>query len=446
MKYDGRYPPISTVAFVILGVLPLACIACLPLLGFTFPMILHWILIIVALLWFLLLFGLIASRQTHRLQVLLSLLQALREGDYSLRARPGRGFFKNIWQEFNALATKLGGEQRLGIETDALLSQLLAALDFAVLVFDQQNRLVDLNPAAEELLGDVSTALIGRTAADLQLSDWQDRVSPFIDDQQFASGGGPWEVRRLTFRRRGQPHKLLVVTDVSHALREEERRAWRRLIRVLGHEINNSLGPIQSTANLLKEQQIIAKGSHSDGDALCEGLELIERRSQALGAFIRRYAELARLPPPIPEPIDIETLIKHVVSLDTRMTIQICSDQHVIAQADRAQLEQALINLVRNAVDAALETTGSVRVGWRTDERNIVIDIEDDGPGIAHDENLFVPFFTTKPGGSGIGLVLARQIIEAHGGTLQLRNRKESRGTMASIRLPVRSNNHLSAQ
>jgi signal transduction histidine kinase len=266
---------------------------------------------------------------------------------------------------------------------------------------------------------------------DLGLSDWLACSAPLIDRRAFPSGEGPWEVRRVVFRRHGRPHRLLVVTDVSRALREEERRAWRRLIRVLGHEINNSLGSIQSTAGLLRERASAADGVAKDG------LELIEERSRALGGFIRRYAELARLPPPNPEKVDIAALIRRVVLLEPRIAVEIGSDSPEAIQVDRSQLEQVLINLVRNAADAALETGGGARVRWRRSARDLLIEVEDDGPGIPHTENLFVPFFTTKEGGSGIGLVLARQIIEAHGGSLQLANREGSRGAIATIRVPA---------
>ncbi|MGH8200696.1 MAG: sensor histidine kinase [Steroidobacteraceae bacterium] len=166
-------------------------------------------------------------------------------------------------------------------------------------------------------------------------------------------------------------------------------------------------------------------------------MELIEQRSRALGGFIRRYAELARLPPPNPERVDIAALVRRVISFEPRLVVEMSSDPGETAHVDRSQLEQALINLVRNAADAALETGGGARVRWRQAGRDLLIEAEDDGPGIAQTENLFVPFFTTKEGGSGIGLVLARQIIEAHGGSLRLANREGSRGAVAIVRVPT---------
>jgi PAS domain S-box-containing protein len=428
---DGARGRWSEAALAVLAVLPLLALAVVATSSVPIARAVQWLWLAAALLWFAAWMAAAARTRARHLRLLASLLHGLRAGDYGSRVRPGGDPRGEVWREFNALAAKLGGEERRGLETDALLSQLLGGLELAVLIADEQGRLVDLNPAAEQLLGKSASELVGRGAEELGLSDWLGRSAPFIDRYAFPAGEGPWEVRRVAFRRHGRPHRLLVVTDVSRALREEERRAWRRLVRVLGHEINNSLGAIQSTAGLLKE-----RASAADRTTM-NGLELIEQRSRALGGFIRRYAELARLPPPNPERVDMAGLIRHVVSLESRLAVEIGSASPETASVDRSQLEQALINLVRNAADAALETGGGVRVRWKRSGGDLLIEVEDDGPGIAHTENLFVPFFTTKEGGSGIGLVLARQIIEAHGGSLQLANREGSRGAIAIVRVPV---------
>lgn len=425
---SGRW---SDAALAVWAVLPLVALAVTAASDVVMPRVLQWLWLVLALAWLAAWMRAAARSRARHLRLLASLLQGLREGDYGSRVRPGPGPIGEIWREFNALAAKLGGEERRGLETDALLSQLLGGLELAVLIIDEQGRLVDLNPAAEQLLGRSAAELVGRSAAELGLSDWLERGAPFIDRHAFSAGEGPWEVRRVVFRRRGQPHRLLVVTDVSRALREEERHAWRRLIRVLGHEINNSLGSIQSTAGLLKERALAADRTARDG------LELIEQRSRALGGFIRGYADLARLPPPSLEKVEVCALIQRVASLETRIAVEIGSESPEVLDADRSQLEQALINLVRNAADAALETGGAVRIRWRRGGRDLLIEVEDDGPGIPHAENLFVPFFTTKAGGSGIGLVLARQIVEAHGGSLRLANRDGAHGAIALVRLPA---------
>lgn len=431
---------LGAVGLATVAVLPVLTLAILPSTGVRLRGAAFWWTYGVAIAW--LAGGLTAALRSRdrMLQRLAGLLQGLRAEDYALRLRTGRGPAGNVAREFNALAAHLGAEQRHGRETDALLSQLLASLELGVLIVDEQDRLVELNPAAEAMLGETASELIGQAAAQLGLSPWLQCPVPFIDRRDARAGEGPWEVRRVVFRRLGRPHRLLVVTDVSHALREQERHAWRRLIRVLGHELNNSLGSVQATANLLRER------SRLGDPTLDEGLELIERRSRTLGNFIRRYSELARLPPPTTDRVELAELIRHVAALEERITVTVESVGKAIAFLDRTQFEQALINLVRNAAEASIETGGGVRIRWSIGGQSLKIEVEDDGPGIASTENLFVPFFTTKPGGSGIGLLLARQVIEAHGGSLRLLNRESSHGTVAVVRLPVKSAQDLLTQ
>ncbi len=411
--------------------LPLVALMSLPVVGLRLEQSVYRIWLAGALVLLVVGWGLTARSRIRERRLLAGVLVALREGDYSTRIRTGSRVPGELARTFNALAERLGGEARHGVESDALLSQLLASLELAVLIVDEHNRLVEINPAAEAVLGNTALELAGRDAISLGLSDWLSGDTPFIDRSGTALGKGPWEVRRVTFRRRGRCHRLVVVTDVSRALREEERRAWRNLLRVLGHEINNSLGSIQSTAGLLKER--VAEGD----EAFSEGLDLIERRSRTLGGFIRRYADLAGLPPPTPTATELSRLVRHIATLETEVHVVIESRAPVTVYVDRSQFEQAMINLVRNAVEAALETGGGVRVRWREDGRYVQIEVEDDGPGIARTDNLFVPFFTTKPCGSGIGLVLARQVIEAHGGSLSLGNRANKTGVIVTIRLPI---------
>ena len=135
--------------------------------------------------------------------------------------------------------------------------------------------------------------------------------------------------------------------------------------------------------------------------------------------------------------MDFTPLMRRVVSLETRMPVSFGAGEDIFITADPDQLEQLLINLVRNAVDAALETGGGVSTSWRSRDHLLEVRIDDQGPGLQNTGNLFVPFFTTKAGGSGIGLVLCRQIAEGHGGTLTLENRSDERGVRATLRLPL---------
>jgi two-component system, NtrC family, nitrogen regulation sensor histidine kinase NtrY len=256
----------------------------------------------------------------------------------------------------------------------------------------------------------------------------------------FPGGTGRWGIRRGSFRQGGSPHHLVVLTDLRRALREEERQAWQRLIRVLGHELNNSLAPIQSVAQSLETSVQRAAAPESGNavlDDMRQGLAIIRSRTEALGRFMGAYTQLAKLPKPKLLPVEFGALVRRVAALERRLPIQLSTGPDINIQADRDQLEQLLINLIRNAGDAVAETNGCVGLEWTASPSHLDLYVVDDGPGISNPTNLFVPFFTTKPSGSGIGLVLSRQIAEAHGGSLTLENRTDRRGCKAHLRLPL---------
>jgi len=379
------------------------------------------------------------ERVIRPLQTLSNMLAALREGDYSIRAR---GAERDDALGLAYLEANLLGEtlrtQRLGaMEATALLRTVMADIDVAVFAFDDDERLRLVNSAGERLLGHVAERLLGRTADQVGLADCLVGESPRTMDVTFPGGAGRWEVRRGSFRQNGRPHTLLVLADVTKALREEELQAWRRLVRVLSHEINNSLAPIKSIAGSL---QTLLDRSTRDGDAdedIRRGLSVIGGRSEALIRFMSAYARLARLPAPQRLPLDVATWVRRVAALETRLPVRVQGGPPTIIRADGDQLDQLLINLLRNAVDASLETGGDVCIRWTRQNGTVSIIVEDDGPGLPSSANLFVPFFTTKPQGSGIGLVLSRQIAEAHGGSLLLENRKTASGCVATFRLSL---------
>ena len=381
----------------------------------------------------------IRERVVRPLQTVSNLLAAMREEDFSIRARGARTDdpLGEVLLEVNALAKTLR-EQRLGaLEATALLSKVMAEIDVAVFAFDEHGGLQLVNRFGETLLGQPEPRLRGRRAEEVGLAPFLEEGTPPIRDATFPGGAGRWEVRTSTFRQGGAPHRLLVLADVSRPLREEERQAWQRLIRVLGHELNNSLAPIQSIAGSLQRLAGQAEPPADFREDLKQGLSVIASRAEALSRFTTAYARLARLPPPSTAPVDVSGLLTRVASLETRLPVGVIPGPALTVQADADQLEQLLINLVRNAADAALETRGGVALGWKRAARQLEIWVADDGPGLPSTGNLFVPFFTTKPGGSGIGLVLSRQIAEAHGGTLSLENRRGHHGSIARLRLPL---------
>jgi len=386
----------------------------------------------------------VRQRVVLPLQTLSNLLAALRESDFSIRARHASRRspalhddpLGAVMLEVNELASTLH-DQRLGaMEAGALLRTVMVEIDVAVFTFDGSKTLRLVNRAGERLLGRTADQLLGDAADELGVAGCLDGPSPRIADLSFPGGAGRYEVRRTTFREEGRPHQLLVLADVSRPLRDEERQAWQRLIRVIGHEINNSLAPIKSIAGSL--ESLVARDAMPDDwqDDMKRGLAIIAARSDALSRFTTAYARLAKLPAPKKEPLDVAALVTRVCSVETRLGIRITGDP-ISIRADPDQLEQLLINVVRNGVDAALQTGGGVAVGWRADGRILSLWVDDEGGGLPNESNLFVPFFTTKPGGSGIGLVLSRQIAEAHGGSLTLENRTDRRGCRAFLRLPV---------
>ncbi len=378
------------------------------------------------------------ERVSSPLRTLANLLEAMREGDYSIRARnAGAGdALGDVLQQVNAIGETMQSQRLGALEATTLLRKVMEEIDVAVFAFGVEDRLKLINRAGERLLGQPAERLLEKAAGEVGLGAVLNGTETTVQ-LAFPGATGRWGVNRSAFREQGKPLRLLVITDLTRALREEELLAWQRIVRVLGHELNNSLTPIKSIAGSLGQ---ILKRDPLDEDWRSDtlrGLEIIATRSDSLSRFLGAYARLAKLPAPQKGPVPLRSLLAKAAAIETRRKVELGDGPDAVISVDSDQLEQVLINLIRNAVDAMGEIAGTVRVEWAIEEMQAVIRVLDEGPGLANTTNLFVPFFTTKPGGSGIGLVLSRQIAEAHGGSLTLRNRVPGPGCEARLLLPA---------
>jgi len=386
----------------------------------------------------------VRDRVASPLRTLANLLEAMREGDYSIRGRgagvpvgPHEDALAEVIEQVNAMGATLQAQRLGALEATTLLRKVMEEIDVAVFAFDGAHQLRLVNRAGERLLGKPAERMLTVNAEELGLAEYLEGDEARTVQCTFPSGAGRWAINRTGFREGGLPHQLLVVSDLTRALREEELKAWQRLVRVLGHEMNNSLAPIKSIAGSL--ETLVAREPLPEDwrDDARRGLSIIAGRSDGLSRFLGSYTLLAKLPPPQPAPMDLGEWVREVASLEQRLPIVVEPGPEARIQGDRPQLEQVLINLVRNATDASIETGGRVTVSWSRAAGHVEIVVADEGPGLANTANLFVPFFTTKPGGSGIGLVLSRQIAEAHGGSLDLMNRADRTGCEARLQLPA---------
>jgi two-component system, NtrC family, nitrogen regulation sensor histidine kinase NtrY len=417
------------------------------------------------LVWWLLALGLHAQT-VHPLQTLANVVAALREEDYSFRARGAIAddALGELSLEVNALADLLADQRIRAIEATALLRRVVEEIDAPLFAFDPDRVLQLVNPAGEKILQQAAVRLLGRTADEIGLADSLNAANEALVALPADSSNARWLVRKSTFRERGVPHTLVVLSDVSRALREEERSAWQRLIRVLGHELNNSLAPIKSIAGSLGSRLAEIELDSDQRRDFERGLAIIEERTASLNRFLQAYRQLASMPPPAKKRVALLPIVERVAFLETRLAVAISRGPDVMLTVDADQIEQMLINLVRNAVEAALEpsldspatsnqSTSNSKSGAETrkpqvtlhwmiegqnEDQSVVLTIDDNGLGLLNPSNAFVPFYTTKPAGSGIGLALSRQIVEAHGGSIELSNLNGKRGCQVRVKLPCR--------
>src|ERR1700691_6541275 len=339
----------------------------------------------VLVVWWIL--ALVLHEQTVKpLQTLANVVGALREEDYSFRARGAvaEDALGELSLEVNALADLLADQRIRAIEATALLRRVVEEIEAPLFAFDPDHVLRLVNPAGERLLQQAAIRLLGRTADEMRLGDCLSAANESLVALPANSAGARWLVRQSKFREKGAPHTLIVLSDVSRALREEERSAWQRLIRVLGHELNNSLAPIISIAGSLSSRLPLPELPEAQNADFQRGLGIIESRTAALHRFLQSYRRLAHMPSPTLQPVELRPLIERVAALETRLHVEIMPGPDLVLTIDPDLIEQMLINLVRNAVDASLEQAHSpqnaeppkVTMRWQTNGR-VVLMVED---------------------------------------------------------------------
>ncbi len=374
---------------------------------------------------------------------LANLVQSLRGGDYSQRiitlGRDGDPVAM-LEEEVNLLVDALRSNRLARMEDTFLLQNLIDKLDLAVAVFDGSGQLSMANPAFGRLQDRPISILIGMSPQELGLAGALKVEAESAHWMDFPGRSSRFLVHRTEFRQGGQPRVMVLLSDLKNPLREEERTAWKRLIRVMGHELNNSLTPVISLAESLSTRLEKLGMEGEDKTDFAEALSVIESRAVHLNHFMQDYSRLAKLPEPRREAVPVAQLAQRVAQLENDTRLEVTGGPDCVLSVDPAQVENLLINVLKNALEAAGEGgAGKVSFGWRRGATEAILWIDDNGPGLSGTENLFVPFYSTKREGSGIGLVLSREIAEANGGNLTLANRPEG-GCRATVVLPLYQN------
>jgi len=376
------------------------------------------------------------KKENHQLAVIDNLLEAVIEGDYSLRGKMlfEEEIYSQILTRINSLANTLSKQNVQSRERQLLLGKITDQIDVAVLVLDSNDHITLANPAACRLMGHNATHLQDATLTQLGLSVLLESNEKRVLELEFNGTPGNYYIYTDHFIEDGQARQLIFITDIQRILRAEERKAWQSLLRVLSHEINNSLSPIGSISDTLA--RILKKQNEVDREGLLEGLSVIKERSQSLSHFIERYRQFTGLPEPDKRPIDLKEMMESLRLLFTNREISLESSEKLVLRADPHQIQQLLVNLLKNADEAMPDPAGKISINWKQTGDYIHIQIEDEGVGLASSENLFVPFYTTKSQGSGIGLALCRQIAFNHHGDIILKNRDGGKGVEVVITIP----------
>ncbi|MBJ7310194.1 sensor histidine kinase [Rugamonas sp. CCM 8940] len=382
-----------------------------------------------------------------QLAPILSLFRALtgtvtsyQDGDFSFSLYwPQNDELSDLVAAHNALGAVLRQQRLELVQRELLLDTMVQNTPVAMLLVSEGGPVVYANVAARQLLNQ------GRKLEGHRLDAVLAMAAPALSealarggDGLFSTGAGAgddaeeevFHLARRSFNLNGRKHELLLLRQLTLELRRQEVQTWKKVIRVISHELNNSLAPLTSLAH--SGAELVRRGQT---ERLPQILATIEERTRHLESFILGYARFAKLPTPRPEWQDWGAFIGHLAA---QAEFELAAAPPAEPAAfDAAQLEQALLNLLKNAHESG-SPAGAVRLAVRRLQDGLRIEVQDRGPGMSETvlTNALVPFYSTKRSGTGLGLALAREIAEAHGGRITLANRDGGGLTVALI-LPL---------
>jgi two-component system, NtrC family, nitrogen regulation sensor histidine kinase NtrY len=397
---------------------------------------------VVCAAWIVIVSGAVRGELLRHVRTLSNLVESIRTQDFSMKGAGAResGELAELYQQVNSLTDDLKSSRQAEQELLSVLDKVVSQINVAIVVCDSHDRIRLVNQLAGALLKSSSEELLGASIADTALAPFLGTTEPRLIDHRFPGAEGRWQITQQHYRHQGQVSRILFIADLRQVLAEEEIAAWQRLIRVIGHEVNNSLTPISSLCQTLTSMLARPDSAEHAAD-LREGLGVIAERAKGLQGFISVYARLARLPEPNKVLFPAGDLARKLQVIFAGEPLEIAPFPAVSVFGDPVHLEQALINLIKNALEAS-PAAAPVHLSCHADEGRCEFHIVDSGSGLGNPANLFVPFYTTKSGGGGIGLVLCRQIAARHAGRVSLENRLDAPGAIAKLILPLPSASH----
>lgn len=355
------------------------------------------------------------------------MLEAIRNRDYSFRL-PTHGFIggeRILQNTLNEFGSMMGEQKQLMEQRERFYEQVLSGISSGIIVLNEQNKIIQSNPAAARLL---SIPALGTLQ---QLERYGEDIPGLLGslpagercNLQYTTTKGEVQllVRASVMQLGENTVKILTLNDIRNEMDAKELESWVKLTRVLTHEIMNSIAPISSLSETFLQRKDVKNSP------IYEGIRAIHETSTGLISFVDSYRKFSSLQKPSPEPFYLKELLLqiesiHLIPSHIQLTLQI-EPEDLMLYADPNLIRQVLINLIKNAVQAIGERTGKIHIrAYSTKEEHILVYVSNDGPAIPEQEaeEIFVPFFTTKKEGSGIGLSLSRQIMKLSNGSISL--------------------------